>query len=164
MTQHIVKPQENLRYLPYFQSAFCVNAMAVLRSTVVSSLFIFGVLAFVAGCAMGESSSKGVRTEEQCSKNCISVSQSQTSPLPSGIPQYTVEIANTCSNCKISGIHVNCGMFSSATLINPKIFRRLAYYDCLVNDGKPLNSGAIVSFRYSTTFLYPLSVSSVVCG
>jgi len=113
---------------------------------------------------MGESSSKGVRTEEQCSKNCISVSQSQTSPLPSGIPQYTVEIANTCTNCKISGIHVNCGMFSSATLINPKIFRRLAYYDCLVNDGKPLNSGAIVSFRYSTTFLYPLSVSSVVCG
>ncbi|KAK7369629.1 hypothetical protein VNO80_11671 [Phaseolus coccineus] len=138
--------------------------MAVLRLTVTSSLFILGVLAFVAGCAMGESSSKGVRTGGQCSKNSISVSQSKTNPLPSGIPQYIVEIANTCSNCKISGIHLNCGMFSSATLINPKIFRRLAYNDCLVNDGKPLNSGAVVSFKYATTFSFPLSVSSVVCG
>ncbi|KAK8472713.1 hypothetical protein PHAVU_002G284300 [Phaseolus vulgaris] len=138
--------------------------MAVLRLTVTSSLFILGVLAFVAGCAMGESSSKGVITEEQCSKNSIRVSQSQTSPLPSGIPQFTVDIANTCSNCKISGIHVNCGMFSSATLIDPKIFRRLANNDCLVNDGKPLNSGAIVSFRYAQSFSFPLSVSSVVCA
>ncbi|XP_040985814.1 protein TAPETUM DETERMINANT 1-like [Juglans microcarpa x Juglans regia] len=101
---------------------------------------------------------------EKCSRSDIVVNQGPTPPLPSGIPTYTVEIMNVCvSGCDISSIHLSCGWFSSAHLINPKIFRRLRYNECLVNDGKPLANGRTLSFQYANTFPYPLSVSSVVC-
>ncbi|XP_043724169.1 protein TAPETUM DETERMINANT 1-like [Telopea speciosissima] len=102
---------------------------------------------------------------EKCSRSDIVVNQGPTSPLPNGIPTYTVEIVNACSTgCEISDIHVSCGWFSSARLINPKLFKRLHHDDCLVNDGKPLPNGAILSFKYANSFPYPLAVSSVVCG
>ncbi|WJX64983.1 hypothetical protein P8452_49696 [Trifolium repens] len=101
---------------------------------------------------------------EHCSKSTIEIRQTPTSPLPDGTPQYTVEIFNACiSGCNISDIHVDCGMFSSARLINPNIFKRLNYSDCLVNDGKPFPNGNIISFVYATTFQYPLSVSNLTC-
>ena len=101
---------------------------------------------------------------EKCSKADIVINQGPTSPLPSGIPTYTVEIMNVCvTGCDISGIHLTCGWFSSARLINPRIFKRLHYDDCLVNDGRPLTNGGTLSFQYANTFPYPLSVSSVVC-
>lgn len=102
---------------------------------------------------------------EKCTKADIVINQGPTAPLPSGIPTYTVEIVNVCvTGCDISGIHLNCGWFSSARLINPKTFKRLRYNDCLVNDGKPLINGGTLSFQYANTFLYPLSVSRVVCS
>ncbi|KAJ6294306.1 hypothetical protein OIU76_022398 [Salix suchowensis] len=77
------------------------------------------------------------RIGEKCTGADIVVSQGPTAPLSSGIPTYTVQIMNMCSTgCDISGIHLNCGWFSSARLIDPKIFKRLRYNDCLVNDGK----------------------------
>lgn len=92
------------------------------------------------------------------------IDQGPTSPLPSGIPTYTVEIMNVCvTGCNISRIHLTCGWFSSATLVNPRVFKRLRYNDCLVNDGKPLVNGGTISFEYANTFLYPLKVSSVAC-
>ncbi|KAK4439460.1 TPD1 protein1 [Sesamum alatum] len=101
----------------------------------------------------------------QCSKDSILVFQGATSPLPNGIPTYTVEIQNVClsESCSISDIHLSCGWFSSARLINPSIFKRIGYDDCLVNDGEPLNPGESLSFQYANTFMYPLSVSSVSC-
>ncbi|KAE8703503.1 TPD1 protein-like protein 1 [Hibiscus syriacus] len=102
---------------------------------------------------------------EKCSKADIKINQGSTAPLPSGIPTYTVEILNICATgCNISGIHLTCGWFSSARLVNPTVFKRLSYNDCLVNDGKPLISGGVLEFQYANTFSYPLSVSSVVCS
>ncbi|KAJ8554143.1 hypothetical protein K7X08_024821 [Anisodus acutangulus] len=101
---------------------------------------------------------------DKCSKSDIVINQGPTAPLPSGIPTYTVEIMNVCvSGCDISGIHLKCGWFSSARLINPRIFKRLRFDDCLVNDGKPLINGHTISFQYANTFRYPLTVSSVIC-
>uniref|UniRef100_A0A6N2MVS5 Uncharacterized protein n=1 Tax=Salix viminalis TaxID=40686 RepID=A0A6N2MVS5_SALVM len=78
-------------------------------------------------------------------------------PLSTGIPTYTVQIMNMCAaGCDISGIHLHCGWFSSARLIDPKIFKRLRYNDCLVNDGKPLVTGDVLTFEYANTFSYPL--------
>ncbi|GAU28293.1 hypothetical protein TSUD_256210 [Trifolium subterraneum] len=81
-----------------------------------------------------------------------------------GIPVHTVLIANTCVNgCVISNIHVACGKFSSVLLIDPTKFKRLEYNDCLVNGGRPLANGAVISFKYVNSFRYDLSVSKVVC-
>ncbi|KAK7387677.1 hypothetical protein VNO78_22467 [Psophocarpus tetragonolobus] len=100
-----------------------------------------------------------------CSKEEIVIYEGEVPPLPSGIPAYTVQIMNMCaSDCKIAKIHLHCGWFSSARLINPRVFRRLGYDDCLVNDGKVLGPGKTISFQYANTFRYPLSVASVVCS
>ncbi|XP_051152384.1 protein TAPETUM DETERMINANT 1 [Andrographis paniculata] len=101
---------------------------------------------------------------EKCSKSDIMISQGATQPLPNGIPTYTVEIINVCvRGCYISAIHLNCGWFSSARIINPRVFKRLRFNDCLVNDGKPLAYGRTLTFQYANTFRYPLSVASVNC-
>ncbi|KAK4351119.1 hypothetical protein RND71_030432 [Anisodus tanguticus] len=95
---------------------------------------------------------------DKCSKSEVVINQGPTAPLPNGIPTYTVEIMNVCvSGCDISGIHLKCGWFSSARLINPRIFKRLRFDDCLVNDGKPLTNGHTISFQYANTFRYPLT-------
>ncbi|OIW17781.1 hypothetical protein TanjilG_06466, partial [Lupinus angustifolius] len=99
-----------------------------------------------------------------CSKSNIIISQSPTTKLPSGIPSYLVEITSTCQNGECSNIHVDCGQFSYANLVNPKIFRRLAYNDCIVNNGKPLAKGDTISFQCANTFSYPLSVTSATCN
>ncbi|VVA92570.1 unnamed protein product [Arabis nemorensis] len=105
------------------------------------------------------------RIGEKCKRSDIVVNQAATEAMPNGIPGYTVEITNQCmSGCNISRIHVSCGWFSSAKLINPRVFKRLHYNDCLVNNGKPLPYGSTISFHYANTFPYPLSVSFVTCS
>ncbi|CAI9754678.1 unnamed protein product [Fraxinus pennsylvanica] len=116
----------------------------------------------------GEEKEKLANPNRIWSDNCsildIVISQGATEPLPNGIPTYTVEIMNACiAGCNISRIHVNCGWFSSARLINPRVFKRLQFDDCLVNDGKPLVYGHTISFQYANTFRYPISVSSIAC-
>ncbi|GFP98636.1 hypothetical protein PHJA_002007500 [Phtheirospermum japonicum] len=93
----------------------------------------------------------------QCSKDNILVFQGATSPLPNGIPVYTLEIQNVClsGSCSISDIHMSCGWFSSARLVNPRVFQRIGYDDCLVNGGEPLNPGEALSFQYANNFKYP---------
>lgn len=111
----------------------------------------------------------GNRIGTACSKDDIVIYQGSTAPLPNGIPAYTVQILNTCTRvsesggCSICDIHVKCGWFSSARLVNPQVFKRISYDDCLVNDGEALPPGHTLSFQYANTFQYPLSVSSVVC-
>ncbi|XP_010448494.1 PREDICTED: protein TAPETUM DETERMINANT 1 isoform X1 [Camelina sativa] len=105
------------------------------------------------------------RIGDKCKSTDIVVNQAATEPMPSGIPGYTVEITNMCmSGCVISRIHISCGWFSSAKLINPRVFKRLHYDDCLVNNGKPLPYGSTLSFHYANTFPYPLSVAFVTCS
>ncbi|KAM7501067.1 hypothetical protein LguiA_025481 [Lonicera macranthoides] len=106
------------------------------------------------------------RMGETCSKANIDVFQGPTAPLPNGIPTYTVQIENVClsGSCLISDIHLSCGWFSSARLINPSVFRRICYDDCLVNNGEPMSPGQSISFQYANSFQYPLYVSSVTCS
>lgn len=99
-----------------------------------------------------------------CSKDNVFIIQGPTNPLPNGIPTYTVQVLNVCvTGCSVSNIHLTCGWFSSARLINPRIFRRIFFNDCLVNNGEALSPGDSLSFQYANSFRYPLSVSSIAC-
>ncbi|KAF3456355.1 hypothetical protein FNV43_RR01005 [Rhamnella rubrinervis] len=94
-----------------------------------------------------------------CTSRDISISQSRDST--SGIPQYIVQIVNTCVHgCAPSNIHLHCGWFASARMVNRMTFKRLSYDDCLVNEGKPLKSSQIISFTYSNSFMYPLALKT----
>lgn len=114
----------------------------------------------------GTAATKPNRIGEGCSPGDLVLYQAATTPLPSGIPTYTVQILNEClggGDCRIGHIHLSCGWFSSARLVNPRVFRRLRFNDCLVNDGRPIANGQSISFQYANTFRYPLSVSSATC-
>ncbi|XP_010027103.1 TPD1 protein homolog 1 [Eucalyptus grandis] len=93
-----------------------------------------------------------------CTSRDISISQSRDSSS-SGIPQFIVQIVNTCTmpRCSPSGIHLHCGWFASARVVNPRSFKRLSYDDCLVNGGEALKSSQVVRFTYSNSFMYPLA-------
>ncbi|KAL1814567.1 hypothetical protein ACET3Z_017141 [Daucus carota] len=101
---------------------------------------------------------------DKCSRADILINQGPAAPLPTGVPTYTVEIINVCvTGCDIAEIHLSCGWFSSIRLVNPRIFKRLRYNDCIVNDGKPLANGRTLSFHYANSFRYPLSVQRIKC-
>ncbi|ERN03113.1 hypothetical protein AMTRI_Chr02g263620 [Amborella trichopoda] len=94
-----------------------------------------------------------------CTNRDISISQSRDAT--SGIPQYMVQIINTCvSGCAPSNIHLHCGWFASAKIVNPNTFKRLSYDDCVVNQGRPLKRSQILLFTYSNSFMYPLHFKS----
>ncbi|XP_037406158.1 TPD1 protein homolog 1A-like [Triticum dicoccoides] len=108
------------------------------------------------------------RVDEGCAgKEDIAIYQGRGTTLPSGVPAYTVDVMNRCSggdgDCAIAGIHVRCGWFSSVSLVDPRKFRRLARDDCLLNDGQPLLAGETISFEYSNSFPYQLSVAVATC-
>ncbi|RVW84054.1 TPD1 protein-like 1 [Vitis vinifera] len=106
-----------------------------------------------------------VAAETNCSNGDIVIAQSRVGTLPSGIPSFSVEITNACARgCSISNLHLKCGMFASAVLVNPKIFKRQDVDDCLVNGGSPLAAGSTISFKYANSFQYPLSLASATCG
>ncbi|WMV53797.1 hypothetical protein MTR67_047182 [Solanum verrucosum] len=96
-----------------------------------------------------------------CPKSRIQVSQGAIGTI-GGIPQYRVQIVNGCESI-CDSIHVSCGQFASTKLINPSTFRRLAINDCLVNNGAPMKSGQVISFTYTNTFKYPMTVTSSMC-
>lgn len=94
-----------------------------------------------------------------CLNRDISISQSRGSST--GIPEYIVQIANTCmSGCAPFNIHFHCGWFASAKLVNPNTFKRLSFDDCLVNAGRPLRSSQIIRFTYTNSFMYPITFKS----
>nr|PNR31127.1 hypothetical protein PHYPA_027444 [Physcomitrium patens] len=90
-----------------------------------------------------------------CSNKDISIFQGRDTS--SGIPQCIVQISNTClSDCAPSDIHVLCGWFASALLVNPNTFRRIGYNDCHVNGGNPLRLGDIARSEFANSFMYSL--------
>lgn len=77
---------------------------------------------------------------------------------PTGPPVFSVTFTNTCLDCPLSNIHIGCGDFSSQSLVDPSIFKRLAYNDCLLNDGAALAPQNTIAFQYVSTFQYPMTV------
>lgn len=99
-------------------------------------------------------------TQTSCNLRDVSLSQSFQNYGPNGEPTYAVQIVDTCSNprCKISNVHVSCGMFSSGVYINPSAFRRIYPGVCLVNNGWPLKPMDIIGFTYTSIHIQPLSI------
>lgn len=94
-----------------------------------------------------------------CTNKDISIFQSPDGS--SGIPRYAVQIMNNCmSDCPPANIHVFCGWFASALLVNPNSFKRIAFNDCIVNGGRPLKHGETLRFTYANSFMYPLRFKS----
>ncbi|CAM6122985.1 unnamed protein product [Calypogeia fissa] len=94
-----------------------------------------------------------------CASQDLSLTQGSVVST-SGIPTFDVQIVNLCGVCAMAEIHVACGNWASATPVDPFVFTRLGYNDCLVNNGAPLSSQGSVSFQYSNSAMYPMSITS----
>ncbi|BFI43361.1 hypothetical protein MPTK2_8g17740 [Marchantia polymorpha subsp. ruderalis] len=94
-----------------------------------------------------------------CAPQDLSLTQGPVSST-SGIPTFNVQIVNLCGACAMADIHVACGNWASATPVDPFVFTRLGYNDCLVNNGQPLSSQGSVSFQYSNSAMYPMSIAT----
>lgn len=109
---------------------------------------------------MGPGVDEGGRPSS-CSVEDIAIVQGEMGPMPDGIPSFAVQILNLClEGCPIADIHVSCGWFASATLVNPALFKRVSFDDCLVKDGRALAAGETLTFQYANSFQYPFSLSS----
>ncbi|KAI5059626.1 hypothetical protein GOP47_0025945 [Adiantum capillus-veneris] len=103
----------------------------------------------------------GAGERSTCSIEDIAIVQGEMGPLPDGIPSFAVQILNLClEGCPIADIHVSCGWFASATLVNPALFKRVGFDDCLVKGGHALAAGETLTFQYANSFQYPFSLSS----
>jgi hypothetical protein len=91
------------------------------------------------------------------------VSESSAGSEYSGVPEYTVEITNTCLDCIVCAVHLSCGDFANTELVDPATFRRLAVDDCLVNDGGPIGPGELITFQYANSFIYDMKIKSASC-
>ncbi|XP_047085287.1 TPD1 protein homolog 1B-like [Lolium rigidum] len=91
------------------------------------------------------------------------LSQSRAGSTGGGMPEYTVEITNTCLDCNVCNVHLSCGDFASTELVDPATFRRLAVNDCLVNNGGPIGPGELITFHYANSFIYDMKVKSASC-
>ncbi|XP_008791130.2 TPD1 protein homolog 1-like [Phoenix dactylifera] len=141
------------------RTALLKRRAVAIATVATAALFVFAT--FSSG---GDPPSWSSEQVGGCRRDDILVQQAAATPLPNGIPTYTVRVLNVCSgNCSIGGIHLRCGVFSSARLINPRVFRRLRPGDCLVNDGRPIRAGFSVSFQYANSFKFPMDVSSATC-
>uniref|UniRef100_A0A0E0EWI2 Uncharacterized protein n=1 Tax=Oryza meridionalis TaxID=40149 RepID=A0A0E0EWI2_9ORYZ len=100
---------------------------------------------------------------DSCSEQNVVVYQNNAEHLPSGIPTYSVEIINVCTACTVYDVHISCGEFASAELVDPSQFQRIGFNDCLVKGGGRLGPSEAVSFQYSNSFAYPLAVANVAC-
>ncbi|KAJ0968927.1 hypothetical protein J5N97_021804 [Dioscorea zingiberensis] len=81
---------------------------------------------------------------------------------PGHVPEYTVTISSV-GHRPVSEVHVSCGDFSSARIINPNVFRRLMPGDCLVKNGSIIDMAEAVSFTYTNFPPYKLIVSAAQC-
>ncbi|XP_011031440.1 PREDICTED: uncharacterized protein LOC105130572 [Populus euphratica] len=105
----------------------------------------------------------GRARQSKCSHRDIVIAQAQVQSQPSGLPTFLVEITNTNTKVQVSNIHFYCEQFSSAIVIRPDVFKRIAVNDSLVNGGKTLAPGLTLSFTYAYSFKYPLSVNTIKC-
>ncbi|XP_068649241.1 TPD1 protein homolog 1-like [Aristolochia californica] len=78
------------------------------------------------------------------------------------IPEFRVQILNAAPT-PVYNVHVACGEFASARLVNPHVFKRIKPNDCVVNDGKPLMANELLAFFYTNSRAYDLAVSHVEC-
>ncbi|AES64428.1 hypothetical protein MTR_2g025290 [Medicago truncatula] len=88
----------------------------------------------------------------------ISISQNKGST--SGIPQYIMQIVNTCVfGCAPNDIHLHCGWFASARINNPRLFKRLSY-GWFGEWREAFTSSQIIRFTYSNSLMKPLAFKS----
>ncbi|POO04186.1 PHD finger protein [Trema orientale] len=84
----------------------------------------------------------------KCAANDHAPTVQQTQVETTDPPKYMVEVRNSCPMCPVINVHLKCGSFPQA-LVSPRLLKVLAFDDCVVNAGLPLQPLQKLSFNYS---------------
>lgn len=93
-----------------------------------------------------------------CTYSQVVVTQ-KGSYLADGTPMFQVSVINNCLTCAMQNVHIACGDFASAVAVDPAIFKKLDYNDCILNNGYPIAPMTLLYFEYASSFSYPMQVS-----
>ncbi|KAE9603010.1 hypothetical protein Lal_00012803 [Lupinus albus] len=94
-----------------------------------------------------------------CRNSDVNVNQSQTGTQIKGKPEWVVTITNKCP-CVIEQVTLNCTGFQTVEPI-PSSTLNVTGDKCLLNNGKPINNGASVTFKYASDKSFPLNAINV---
>ncbi|KAL6520648.1 hypothetical protein OROMI_032208 [Orobanche minor] len=101
---------------------------------------------------------------DRCNPGCIRIYQWASGFASLHVPKYTVQIINEAWHEKgVYDVEIVCPIFASTTLINPMIFRRIDSGRCLLNNGRTIKPGEVITFEYSNIMPYPFVVLNLKC-
>ncbi|XP_047330974.1 TPD1 protein homolog 1B-like [Impatiens glandulifera] len=112
-----------------------------------------------------EKNSSSAIQDWNCCAADIRINQWPSGYTAMNIPKFTVEVVNEAwmATDGVFDVHIFCGEFASATLVNPMVFRRIGFGDCVLRDGGKIGMDEIISFDYSNILPYPLFAVHVRC-
>ena len=83
------------------------------------------------------------------------------------IPKYTMQMVyeawSNFATASVFDVHVSCGNFASAKLVNPMVFCEISPSDCLLKNGDKLHPGEVISFEYANILPFRLNITRVRC-
>jgi len=98
---------------------------------------------------------------ERCGTSSIQVQTINTGVMVSGgDTMFEVEVKNLCP-CSVKNVRLDGGGFASTVAVDPAVFRADDGGMYLVNDGEPISSMGVVTFRYTWDHFFQMTPSSL---
>ncbi|KAK1270894.1 hypothetical protein QJS04_geneDACA004335 [Acorus gramineus] len=99
-----------------------------------------------------------------CDLQSIEINQTTTGETVEGMPQYEVEIKNSCI-CTQLDVTLDCAGFITVQPIEPAIIR-MDGEKCIVKDGLPIHFNDVIKFNYAwdSTFVFVPISSQIACS
>lgn len=98
-------------------------------------------------------------TSSKCSASSVTVSQWNTGEKAGYDPVFEVVVRNGC-RCAVRGVYLHSEGFASSVAVDRRLFRRQGR-DYLVGDGRRIESGAEVRFRYAWDRAFRMTAAAV---
>ncbi|WVZ51676.1 hypothetical protein U9M48_002792 [Paspalum notatum var. saurae] len=96
----------------------------------------------------------------KCPASSVTVSQTNTGAKAGYDPVFEVAVHNGCGRCAVRGVVLRSEGFASSVAVDPRLFRREGR-DYLVGDGRRIEPGAEVRFRYAWDRAFRMATAAV---
>ncbi|KAJ1275543.1 hypothetical protein BS78_05G143700 [Paspalum vaginatum] len=96
----------------------------------------------------------------KCPASSVTVSQTNTGARAGYDPVFEVSVRNGCARCAVRGVALRSEGFASSVAVDPRLFRREGR-DYLVGDGRRIEPGAEVRFRYAWDRAFRMAAAAV---
>ncbi|KAL6654970.1 hypothetical protein ACP70R_008435 [Stipagrostis hirtigluma subsp. patula] len=96
----------------------------------------------------------------RCAASSVEVEQVNTGEKAGFDAVFEVTVRNRCG-CAVRGVVLRSEGFASSAAVDPRLFRRVGRRGYLVGDGRRIESGAAVRFRYAWDRAFRMAPAAV---